>query len=357
MGNKYKRTDERDIIFARMNYEKGSHEYEDYYKRNPHREEIDNILRDMPQMGGEGTVTHDPINSPMVDACFRFLGDIKKYSEGEVQANKIKEVDSNVMTERIKGMAKLYNAKLVGITEMEEHHYYSHRGRHRENYGEKIEKHHKYGIVFAVEMEKDMIFTAPQLPEALAVTKGYVDAAVIGMVLSYYIRELGFDARNHMDGNYLVVAPLVAQAAGLGEIGRNGLLITTEYGPRIRLGIVTTDMPLNIDDPKELGIKEFCKSCGRCVKTCPGKAIPSGDEVEIEGIKRWKINAEECYRRWRSLGTDCGICLANCPFSDDIPRDKIEKIHSEDVRKEILEDFEKKHGVRPYIREKPPWLK
>lgn len=57
--------------------------------------------------------------------------------------------------------------------------YYSHLGRHAENYGEKIDKHHKFGIVFAVEMEKEMIFRAPQLPEAIAVTKGYIAAAVM----------------------------------------------------------------------------------------------------------------------------------------------------------------------------------
>ena len=213
-------------------------------------------------------------------------------------------------------------------------------------------------IVFAVEMEKEMIFRAPQLPEAIAVTKGYIDAAVIGMVLSYYIRELGFNARNHMDGNYLVVAPLVAQDAGLGEIGRNGLLITKKYGPRVRLGVVTTDLSLMEDRPAEFGIAQFCRECEKCVKTCPGKAIPAGEEVEIEGIKRWKINSEECYRRWRALGTDCGICLANCPFSDDIPVEYLEKIPTcESTRKKILEDHDKKYGIRPYIKEKPKWLK
>ncbi len=353
----YKRKDERDIMFARMNYEKGTPEYEDYYKRNPDKKEIDDTLRAMPQMGGEGTATHDPVNSPIVDACFRFLGDIKKYAEGEIQDKKNAEIDKDVITKRIKGIAEFYNAKLVGITEMKDYHYYSHRGRHKEIYGEKIENFHKYGIVFAVEMDKEMIFRAPQLPEAIEVTKGYVDAAVVGMVLSYYIRELGFDARNHMDGNYLVVAPLVAEDAGLGEIGRHGLLITKKYGPRIRLGIVTTDLPLNVDKPEKFGIEQFCRECKRCVKTCPGRSIPEGDKEEVDGTKRWKINAEECYRRWRSLGTDCGICLANCPFSDDISEEDIENIKdSEAARKKIIEDHKNKHGIRAYIREKPEWL-
>jgi ferredoxin len=356
--NKIKRIDERDIIFARMNYEKGTPEYNDYYNRNPHKKEIDDTLRAMPKMDEEGTATYNPINSPIVDACFRFLGDIKRFSEGKAQPDKNQVTDINMITERIKGIAEFYNAKLVGITEMKDYHYYSHRGRHRENYGERVETLHKYGIVFAVEMEKEMIFRAPRLPEAIAVTKGYIDAAVIGMVLSYYIRELGYESRNHMDGNYLVVAPLVAQDAGLGEIGRNGLLITKKYGPRVRLGVVTTNMPLVTDSPMRFGITQFCKECEKCVRTCPGKAIPAGPEVDVDGVIRWQINADECYRKWRVLGTDCGICLANCPFSDDIPEEYLEKIMTgESIRKEILKNHEKKHGIRPYIKDNPKWLR
>lgn len=355
--NNINRVDERDIIFARMNYKKGTPEYDDYYNRNPHKEEMDNMFRAMPQMGGQGTATYDPVNSPIVDACFGFLADIKKFSEGKKQPGKSQSVDSNMITGRIKGIAEFFNAKLVGITSMKEYHYYSHRGRPEASYGQKIYKYHKYGIAFAVEMDKEMIFRAPQLPEAIAVTKGYVEAAVIGMVLSYYIRELGFEARNHMDGNYLVIAPLVAQDAGLGEIGRNGLLITKKYGPRVRLGVVTTDLPLVVDDRMEIGIPQFCRECEKCVRTCPGKAIPSGPQLEIGGVMRWQINPDQCYQRWRALGTDCGICLASCPFSDSIPEEYMERIKtSKSIRKEIMENHERKHGIRPYIKDKPKWL-
>jgi ferredoxin len=353
-----KRVDEQDIIFSRMNYKEGSREYEDYYKRNPHNKDIDQDLRSMPELGGPGTATYDPISSPIVTAAFRFLSDIKKYSEGpSIQHAGKPQIEAQTMTERIRGIAGFYRADLVGITEMKEHHYYSHRGRDTDTYGSRIESYHRYGIVFAVEMDKDMIFRAPQLPEAITVTKGYVDAAVIGMVLAYYIRELGYEARNHMDGNYLVVAPLLARDAGLGEMGRNGLLITPQYGPRVRLGVVTTDLPLVADSPADYGIAQFCMECEKCVKTCPGKAIPAGPQQEVDGIKRWKINGEECYRKWRALGTDCGICLAACPFSDNIPQELLAKIKGcSNTRKEIMKLHEQKHGIRPYIKDKPQWL-
>lgn len=351
------RIDERDVIFSRMNYSKGTAQYEDYYKRNPDKQEIDNMLRTLPQMGSPGTPTFDPLNSPIVDACFNFLSDIKKFSEGTVADTKT-EVEPEVITQKLKGLAKYYNAKLVGVADMKEHHYYTHRGRSQETYGQEVNSIHKYGIVFAVEMDKEMIFHAPKAAESIAVTKGYIEAAVIGMVLSYYIRQLGYDARNHMDGNYLVIAPVVARDAGLGEIGRNGLLITREYGPRVRLGIVTTDMPLIADTRNDFGIVEFCTECGKCARNCPGQAIAKGKQISLAGEKRWVINTEECYKRWRCLGTDCGICLASCPFSDEIPSHMVDRIKdSKNAREEILQNFEHKHGIRPVAGIKPDWLK
>ena len=179
-----KQYDERDIIFARMNYKEGTDNYNDYYSRNPHLKDIDESLKLLPPMGGEGSVMFNKINSPIVDAAFKYLSDIRHFSEGEVSPNKV-EADPLVFTKRIKGLAGQYNAKLVGITEMKDYHYYSHRGRHDENYSEVITPKHKYGIVFAVPMDNEMIIRAPKLSESIAVVKGYIDAATIGMVLSY----------------------------------------------------------------------------------------------------------------------------------------------------------------------------
>lgn len=352
-----RRIDERDVIFSRMNYKKGTAQYEDYYKRNPDKLEIDTMLGILPELGSSGTPTFDTLNSPVADACFNFLSDIKKFSEGNVNTSKV-EVEPEIITRKLKGLAQFYNARLVGVANMEEYHYYTHRGRNEETYGQQVNYPHKYGIVYAVEMDKEMIFHAPKAIESIVVTKGYIEAAVIGMVLSYYIRQLGYDARNHMDGNYLVIAPLAARDAGLGELGRNGLLITKQFGPRVRLGVVTTNMPLIADKREDFGVFQFCMECGKCAKNCPGQAIPWGDPYDENGEKRWEINKEECYKRWRCLGTDCGICLASCPFSDDIPLQIVDKIKdSVETRQEILDSFKQKYGARPVMRKKPEWLK
>lgn len=350
-----KRFDERDIMFARMSYEKGSPQYEDYYKRNPEKKITDDNLREMPDLMGEGTATFDPLNSPIGVATFKFLADIKGLAEGDVNSQKT-PTKPHEITNKLKGLAKFYGADLVGITEIKKDFYYSYRGRDP-HYGEKIDHFYKYAIAFAVEMDRDMINRAPTTPEAIEVTKGYTKAAIIGMILSYYIRELGSEARNHMDGNYLVIAPLVAEAAGLGEIGRMGLLVTKKFGPRVRLGVVTTELELIPDGENKFGLKEFCEICKKCAKFCPARAISNETIKNKSGFPWENIDHEKCYQIWRKVGTDCGICLAACPFSHELDEELVETMqYQKENIKQILKLYEEKYKRRPYNQNPHGWL-
>lgn len=179
-------------------------------------------------------------------------------------------------------MACHYGADLVAITKMKPEFYYSVRGRR--DYGKKIDKHHKYGIVIAKEMSIDMVNRAPpKMSTVIETSNIYLQLGVLGLQLSTYISGLGYSARNHMDGNYLVVAPpLVAQAAGLGQIGRHGLLLTPpQFGGRVRLGVVTTDLDLVEDQVHKSNLASLCDHCDKCVRTCPGKAIPTDKKKKL----------------------------------------------------------------------------
>ena len=68
-------------------------------------------------------------------------------------------------------------------------------------------------------------------------------------------------------------------------------------------------IPVPIIDEKK------CTHCGECARVCPGQSIPFGEEEEIEGVKRWKIDSESCFTFWCQAGTDCGRCMIVCPFS------------------------------------------
>ena len=65
--------------------------------------------------------------------------------------------------------------------------------------------------------------------------------------------------------------------AGFGQLGRNGLLVHPEYGSRLALAKVITDMPLEPDAPSDFGLTEFCEVCDICAKNCPSRAISFGD--------------------------------------------------------------------------------
>lgn len=51
---------------------------------------------------------------------------------------------------------------------------------------------------------------------------------------------------------------------GIGELGRPGLIITPTHGPRVRLAVVTTDLPLMHDAPVSIGVQHFCAICKKC---------------------------------------------------------------------------------------------
>jgi reductive dehalogenase len=165
-------------------------------------------------------------------------------------------------------------------------------------------------------MDYELTNAAPYPPETVETGHQYVEAARVSVQLAAAIRYLGFPARAHIDGNYRVIAPLVARDAGLGEIGRMGLLMTPRLGPRVRVGVVTTDLPLIPDGyHPDASVLDFCRICKKCAINCPSQSIPFTDREIDNGVLRWKINPESCYHYWTVVGTDCGKCMAVCPYS------------------------------------------
>ena len=144
----------------------------------------------------------------------------------------------------------------------------------------------------------------------------------ISAKLETFIKKIGYSARSHTPPtSYDLVLPPLAIDAGLGEQGRNGVLITPELGANTRLAAVSTDMPLDPDKPVDLGIKRFCDKCKICAEECPSKAISfdNAPEKVIRGFKRWNINSDKCFTVWNQVATSspqgCRICLSVCPYS------------------------------------------
>ncbi len=98
----------------------------------------------------------------------------------------------------------------------------------------------------------------------------------------------------------------VARRAGLGWIGRNNLLVSPEYGSRIRLVTILTDLPLPLDRQLE----RDCGDCHKCVKLCPTGAIAE-EPSEFDHIKCYEQLGQ--FKKGLNLGHYiCGVCVKAC---------------------------------------------
>ena len=110
-----------------------------------------------------------------------------------------------------------------------------------------------------------------------------------------------------------------------------GTLITPEFGPRVRLCKVLTDLPLKPTAPVDFGVTEFCQICEKCAEYCPSQAILYGKRMATArtastnpGLLKWPLNGEKCLRYWYKNGAktdkgmyhiDCYQCINVCPFN------------------------------------------
>ncbi len=136
----------------------------------------------------------------------------------------------------------------------------------------------------------------------------------IGLMLTSSIQALGYRAmpipasqlvdwknqRGHLSHKH------VARAAGLGWIGRNNLLVNAQFGSRIRLVTILTDLPLPIDSPS----LKSCGSCRNCLAFCPAEAIKEHQE-DFDHLR--------CYEQLRTFSKTlhfshniCGVCVKAC---------------------------------------------
>jgi epoxyqueuosine reductase len=136
----------------------------------------------------------------------------------------------------------------------------------------------------------------------------------IGLTVSSAIQDLGYQAipiptsqivdwktqKGHLSHKH------VARAAGLGWIGRNNLLVNEQFGSRIRLVTILTDLPLRIDSPST----KDCGSCRHCLPVCPVGAIQERQE-DFDHLR--------CYEQLRTFAKTlhfshniCGVCVKAC---------------------------------------------
>ena len=354
------RYDERNIMFSRNLLTPGTKRFEEYYLSNPDKKIPDDKFRSFPGLLSKNSKFYDPFSFASAEANFRTVKAFFPKLDGPVN-KKLSDIDPQQISTYIKNWALNNGVYSVGITELKDYHLYSHHGR-GEMYGKEVKNNHKYAICFTVEMNKHFLACAPLGPAIMESAQQYLNSGKIAVQAAEFIRELGFPARAHIDGNYHLICPLVARDAGLGEIGRMGLLMTPGLGPRVRISVVTTDIPLVPDTRNiDLSMIDFCSVCNKCARNCPVNAIPLEGKKEINNIERWQIDSEACFTFWRYGGTDCGICMSVCPYSH--PDNKFHNFIRSGIRNSLffrklalsLDDFF--YGKKPANSDLPDWIK
>ncbi len=313
---KIEQFDERNHMFARGNLKFHPKLAKRYHQLHPGKKDVDENIWKLPELGEPGSKFYDRYVGAIADSAFEILdrsyAPLSKRPPVTVPA---KPADPNKLMEAIRIAAFQYGAVDVGITSLKPHHLYSVAGRQADNWGEKVENHHRTAIVFVVPMSDVYIRQAPSIPAILESAHCYVETAKIAHIVSDILHRQGLSATAHVDGHYQLICAPLAEAAGMGHVGRMGIFMHKVYGPSVRLSVVTVDFDL----PKTKGnheyMEHFCNICKKCADNCPSRAIPHGEKPVSRGFAHWSVDQESCYTFWRKIGTDCAVCIRSCPFS------------------------------------------
>ncbi|WP_375230812.1 4Fe-4S double cluster binding domain-containing protein [Roseobacter sp. S98] len=235
--------------------------------------------------------------------------------------------DPAKMSREIKKVAAFFKADLCGITGVDPRWHYASRidTRDLSDAPNDLPGGMTSVIVLGHQMDADLVDTYPSALGGAATGREYSHEAAVVMQLAAYIRNLGYEAVPSMNDTALVIP--YALKAGLGEYARNQMVITPEFGPRLRFSKIFTSLPLAHDTPRPLGVKAFCDICTKCADACPVKALPYGppeaggaNPSAIRGVRKWTSDAEKCFGFWARLSSDCAICMRVCPFNRDFSK-------------------------------------
>ena len=242
----------------------------------------------------EYRLKHDEINEPLVQAAS---------TSGDLQPTTAPVPGADI-TEAIRIKARELGFGEVGFTKYNRKYTYA---------SKKGWVKYEHAICLALEQDYRQTQTIPSLEAEFTHFGTYEDEGALAIDLAAFIRdELGYHAQIHSpNDNSAVYIPMFV-AAGLGQLGANGQLLSPHFGSRARLMIVTTDGPITYDQPIDYGIHQFCQECQVCVNRCPGRALVK-EKVVWRGVEKNKLIYDRC-RPVMARYEGCAVCMLTCPI-------------------------------------------
>ena len=209
--------------------------------------------------------------------------------------------------EEVIEQAKILGIDLVGFAPVDENFIF------KNDYVSGIEVLYENAIVLGMEMDYEAIDTAPEPPAGLESLNIYAELGEATNKLTDFIRSKGYRAIGCHPLGGPILYPAMAVKAGLGKIGKQGLLITKKFGPRQRLSLISVNLtPLPEIVQETVDIEQYCKKCKRCVNLCPVSAIYNEPIIKENGSIT-RIDGEKCIEYFYKT-TGCSVCIKECPF-------------------------------------------
>jgi epoxyqueuosine reductase QueG len=226
-------------------------------------------------------------------------------------------------TQNIKNKIKKLGADLVGVAET---------GPLKGEYLNPLDLLESYprAISIGLELPKAVLASIQDRPTPLYKSAYQTANQILDMIAfktAIFLQRDGFDslpipASQVLDRqNWLgaISHKAVACLAGLGWQGKSLLLVTPQFGSRVRLATILTDAPLAFDEP----IKNRCGICKRCQEACPAQAIKGAGTQDHYKDREEALFLDRCAEKLvrdfavlPEIGTEiCGICIKVCPFS------------------------------------------
>lgn len=226
-------------------------------------------------------------------------------ASAEARENRLAlEKDPSCISETIRNKALQMGADLVGICDIDKRWLY------------KTDSLLKYGttvdfltvIVVVIAMDAESFRTSPSPAIPKETMRGYRCMNDVAVKLGRHIASLGYNALSTGNGTSVSIPPAIE--AGLGKLGRNGLLINERLGPCLRICKIFTDMPLKAHGSKRSLLAEICQNCTICAAECPAEAIEGG---QTPARDVWRIDKALCATHRKKTNRECAACISECP--------------------------------------------